>query len=176
MHLKIAAFCALLATLGSVACGGASHSPAQRTSTPAITVLHGAETIGRYATAGEAFAKASELAGFQVVEAHELPPGEAIDSINVLNPPAASAASPRQVQVGVRGASGGLLITELNTRTTLGNDATRLTSQRPGEFYIAGTGSTKSYVRLTDNRTYTLASPNAALSDAEAINVLASLR
>jgi hypothetical protein len=172
--MKIAAFCALVTILSCVACGGGNDSPASSTSTPGITVLDGTETVGTYPTTAKAFAKASEVAAFQVLEAHELPPGDTIDAITVLNSPASSRV--RQVQVGVRGESGGLLITELNTRFTQGDDATRLTSQQPGEFYAAGTGTTKSWYLLTDDRTYALGSANRVLSDAEAITVLASLR
>jgi len=173
VSLILLAVAALLA-----ACGGddstRTPSPHVSTSSAGISVTRGGQVLGTYATPDEAFASASKEAGFDVLPPGQLPQGFRIASINVLDPPAGVQTPLRHVEIGIRSDSGGAMISELNTRSDPGPDAVGISSSSPGDYFASP--DSKTYTRLTSDRTYTLGLPNAILSQAEAIEVLSSIR
>lgn len=167
----------LIAVVVIAACGGDDTSrttpPPLSTTSASISVTRGGQALATYPTTDEAFARASKEAGFQVLPVRQLPQGFKITSINVLDPPAGVQTPLRHVDIGIRSDTGGAMVTELNTRADPGPDAVRINSSSPGDFFASP--DSKTYTRLTSDRTYALGVPNANLSQAEAVDVLASI-
>lgn len=168
----------LIAVVVIAGCGGDDANPTMppplSTTSASVAVTRGGQALATYATTDEAFARASKEAGFQVLPARQLPQGFKITSINVLDPPAGVQTPLRHVEIGIRSDTGGAMISELNTRADPGPDAVRINSSNPGDYFASP--DSKTYTRLTSDRTYVLGLPRANLTQAEAVEVLSSIR
>ncbi len=178
MRVTVSLILLVTVVLLGAACGGddSTNTPGPQLSTTSdgVSVTRGGQPLAAYSSADEAFARASKEAGFQVLPVRQLPEGFKVASINVLDPPAGVQTPLRHVEIGIRSNSGGAMLTELNTRSDPGPQAVRVTSTSPGDYFASP--DAKTFTRLTNDRTFTLALQTTNLSQAEAIEVLASIR
>ena len=151
--------------------GSDDESPTASTAGQEVTVSENFSLVASFTNQVEAAKKASELAGFEVLPVEALPEGFQVVGFNVI-PAVAPGGRVRSVQVAIKSSSGGLLITQLSSRSEA-DGAEPVDSSEPGDYFRRETEGRVSYFLLTDDRTYTLTAPSTnALSDDQAVAVL----
>jgi len=122
-------------------------------------------------------AQAARVARFQVLPVLNLPPGFGVSFFNVLRPDFGPTlpVSPGnfRVEVGVRSDSGGLLITEFNTRAQIDRAPFPPTVTPAGDFYDSGPGNSRSFTLVTADRTFAIET-RGSLSPVQALAILSA--
>ncbi len=169
------ALAAMLPVAGLVftGCGDDSDSPttpdSPTTQAAPVKVSTDSNFVAEFDSQAAAAAKASELAGFEVLPVEGLPSGFTVDAFNVL----AKAGPASRGQALISSDRGGLLIEQLDTGLIPPQGATKLYAAGPGDYFRIDDSDRPQFELVLPARTFTIVAPSAAaLTEEEAIAIL----
>lgn len=152
----------LVAFLVCAVVGCSDAGPAQR-----VGVSVDSKPVEAFEDQRAAVAKASELAGFQVLPAKHLPAGSTVTGVNVVRSGITAGA-----QILVSNSRGGLLIEELDGQPSNAGDVWAVAGGE-GEYFKTSSGGVWTYSVHRNGRVFVITTHSeAALSEEEAAAIL----